>query len=86
MSASARLTSWFVRRSRRSASWSLRQLHRARLGRVPGADQVNDLRDDADKLAVHLPDLTEQIRLVLGDKPQPLQVVTELVQLAQCGG
>jgi hypothetical protein len=65
---------------------TLGQLHRARLGRVPGADQVNDLRDDVDKLTMHLPDLTEQIRLVLGDKPQPFQVVTELVQLAQCGG
>ena len=53
------------------------RLRLARLRGVSGADQVDNLRDDADEPVVDLPNLAEQFRLVLGDELQPFQVIAE---------
>ena len=54
-----------------------------RLGGAAGADQLHDLRDDCDEPVVVLPELAEQLDFVLGDELQPVDVVAELVELAQ---
>ena len=61
----------------------LLQLRLARLVDMPAADQLDDPGHDGDEAVVFLPDLAEQLDLVLGDELQPLEVVAELVQLAQ---
>jgi hypothetical protein len=59
------------------------QLRLARLVDVPAADQLDDPRHDGDEPIVLFPHLAEQLDLVLGDELEPLEVVAELVQLAQ---
>ena len=61
----------------------LLQLRLARLVDVAAADQLDDPRHDGDEPVVFLPDLAEQLDFVLGDELQPLEVVAELVELAQ---
>ena len=54
-----------------------------RLIDVPAADELDDPRHDGDEPVVFLAHLAEQSDLVLGDELQPLEIVAELVQLAQ---
>ena len=84
MSASATLTSWLVRRSSRSASglaW-LSCTSRAS-GDLPGAGALHRPGHDLDEAVVVLPDLGQQLDLVLGHVLQPVEVVAELAELAQ---
>jgi hypothetical protein len=84
MSASALLTSWLVRRSRRSAQRrSLYRLHLPRLRRATGANHFDAMRNDLNKLIVVLPETAKQFDFILCHKLESINVVAELVQLAK---
>ena len=61
----------------------LAQLHLARLGDLPGAGPLHRPGHDLDEAVVFLPDLAQQLDLVLRDVLQPVEVVAELAELAQ---
>ncbi len=61
----------------------LLQLNLARLGDIAVTDQLDDLVYDRDKPVVILFDPAEELAFVLGDELQALQIVAELVELAQ---
>jgi len=87
MSASARLTSWFVSRSSRSASWrQLGGLDLPRLAVSSIAGQVQHARGDCDEAGIVLANVAEQRNLVLCDKRHAVEVVAELVDLAKRAG
>ena len=50
---------------------------------IPAANQLDDPRGDADEFSVFVPYLAEQFRFVSRDKLQPIQIVSELVQLTE---
>ena len=54
------------------------------LGGAAAADQLHDLGDDLDELFVVLAHTREQLFLVLRHELQSIEVVAELVELAQC--
>ena len=86
ISASARLTSWLVRRSRRSARGpASSRCTCARLGDLPGARQLHHPGHDRDEAVVVAAHPREQLDLVAGDVLQPVQVVAELGELPQRG-
>src|SRR4051794_4086347 len=84
MSASARLTSSLVSRSRLSASscasfsWGLVRRHD-----LTAADQFNQVCHDRDEPVVLLPNAGEHLNFVAGDELQSLKIMAELVGLAQ---
>ena len=83
-SDSALLTSWLVSRSRLSASGCASAIWaRMSLRGTANADQLDQPRHHRDKFLVILAHARKQLDLVAGDELQPLQVVAELVQLAQ---
>ena len=86
ISASARLTSWLVRRSRRSASGpaSSRCTLRASAS-LAGAGQLDDPGHDRDEAVVIAAHPRQQLDLVAGDVLQPVQVIAELGELPQRG-
>ena len=54
-------------------------------GDLAAADQLDGLADHLDELIVVFAHLAEQLNLVFGDKLEPVEVVAELIQLAQRG-
>ena len=84
MSASAMLTSWFVRRSRRSASGTICAICTLRASSVrPARMRSTTWVTSAVKPVVVLPDLGEKFRLFLGDEFHAVEVVSELIELAE---
>ena len=63
----------------------MRELDLPRLGHAPAADQSDDMRHHIDESAVLLPNLAEQLRFILGDEFQSIEVISELVELAKRG-
>ena len=63
----------------------LRELQLPPFGGPAAPDQLHDTRDDPDELVVVGPDAGEQLDLVSRDELQAVQVVAELVELAEDG-
>jgi hypothetical protein len=63
---------------------SLGGLQVSRLRGTTGADQLHSARDDCDELVIVLTEPAQQLNFVLGHELQTIDVVSELVELAQC--
>jgi hypothetical protein len=63
----------------------LRELQLPPFGGAAAPNQLHDARDDPDELVVVGPHAAEQLDLVPGDELQAVQVVAELVELAEDG-
>ena len=79
------LTSWLVKRSRRSASGTLCASWTSRgLSHAPAADQFDNLGHDIDELIILLPNLAQQLCFILGNEFQSIEVISELAELPKC--